>query len=142
MKQSPEQRRLVRIAHRMNQRGSRYEAGRITAEGLARVIMRSEKCHYCGIGLERGQGTFDHAEPLDRGGYNDEINIVRSCYTCNRTKFTKTPEEFVEFAEVLVTCALPGCDVVFKPRYAEWTNGRAKYCSRSHAARSRFVRRT
>lgn len=138
MTQTREQRRLVRIAHRMNQRAKRYGSGEITAADLAMVVMRSDSCHYCGIGLERGQGSFDHSTPLDRQGRNASDNIVRACYSCNRTKFTKTPEEMQKYHGITVTCALPGCGVKFKPRYAEWVAGRAKFHSRSCAAKSRF----
>lgn len=126
----------------MNQRALKYRAGEITTADLAYVALRSHACHYCGIGLEIGQGSFDHSVPLDRGGPNHTANIVRCCYTCNREKFTKTPEELEKYHGVTVICALPGCGVKFKPRYAEWANGRARYHSRSCAAKSRFRRAT
>lgn len=138
VKQTPEQRRLIRIAHRMNERARRYDAGVIRAPDLALVTLRYNTCHYCGIGLEKGQGTFDHVEALDRGGPNDQMNIVRACYRCQRSKFTKNKAEFEAFGDVIVTCPIDG--TAFKPRYAEWVNGRAKYCSRRCAAKSRFRR--
>jgi len=122
----------------MNARARKYKAGEITAADLASVVMRADSCHYCGIGLEIGMGSFDHGQALDRQGRNSVENIVRSCYSCNRRKFTKTPEEFDGFASVMVKCPIDG--TMFKPRYAEWANGRAKYCSRSCAAKSRFHR--
>jgi len=124
----------------MNTRARRYHAGTISARDLAGVIQGSNKCHYCGIGLEIGQGSFDHKVPLDRQGRNHPDNIVRSCFTCNRRKFTKDPEEYAMYDKLVVQCQLPGCPKTFVPRYAEWANGRAKFCSRSHAAKSRFVR--
>jgi hypothetical protein len=137
--QTKEERRLQRIAHRMNERARRYRAGEITAADLGAVVyQRPRACHYCGIGLEVGQGTFDHGQPLDREGPNAIDNIVRSCYSCNRRKFTKNRQEFVAFQGVQVKCPIDG--TVFTPRYAEWANGRAKYCSRSCAAKSRFHR--
>lgn len=141
MTQTAEQRRLVRLAGRMNARARRYNSGHIAASDLAGVVLASSECFYCKIGLEIGQGTFDHKLALDKGGLNAPSNIVRCCYTCNRRKFTKTPEEFAGYDDLTVTCALPGCGKVFKPRYAEWANGRAKFCSLSHAAKSRFTRR-
>lgn len=137
--QTKEQRRLQRIAHRMNQRAVKYGAGEITAGDLAYVVVRSNTCHYCGIGLEVGQGSFDHSQPLHRQGRNDPSNIVRCCFTCNRKKFTKTPEELDNFKHVIVECPIDGTR--FRPRYAEWVAGRAKYCSRSCAARSKYTKR-
>ena len=112
--------------------------GIVSAEDLALVIMYSKHCTYCGIGLERGQGTFDHAIPLGEGGVNATTNIVRACYSCNRRKFSKTPEEHAVFQSVMMTCTV--CGKVFKPRHAEWKAGRATTCSRSCAAKSRFRR--
>lgn len=50
-------------------------------------------CHWCGKGLGE-RYHIDHAVPLSRGGHNTAANIVVACPPCNRSKFTKTPEEF------------------------------------------------
>lgn len=137
MPQTVEQRRLIRLAARMNTRAaSAGSVGRMSAEDLAVIERGSDHCHYCNIGLEWGHGTFDHAIPLDRRGPNLSENVVRSCYTCGRTKFTKTPEEMAEFATVTMTCRV--CGKQYKPRHAEWKAGRATTCSRRCAAKSRF----
>lgn len=139
MTQTREQRRLIRLAARMNVRAAGTgSVGTMSAEDLAIIERASPNCTYCDIGLEWGRGTFDHSIPLDRQGPNTPENVVRSCYTCGRSKFTKTPEEMTSFADISVTCPIDG--VVFKPRYAEWAAGRARYCSRRCAAKSRFRR--
>jgi len=129
------------VADRMNRRAVDADVrGQITAEDLAYVILLSrDRCHYCGIAVERTGGAFDHVTPLDRGGPNDITNIVRSCMTCNRRKFTKNPAELARFDTLIVNCKV--CGTQFKPRWAEWSNGRARTCSRSCAAKTRWMRK-
>lgn len=138
MTQTVAQRRFVRLAGTMNAKARLLGVrGRVTAEDLGRIALRQPSCTYCKVGLAPTEGGFDHALPWDRGGTNEPANIVRSCLRCNRRKFTKTPEELAEFEKVMVTCRRPGCGNVFKPRYAEWKNGRATVCSLSCAAKLR-----
>jgi 5-methylcytosine-specific restriction endonuclease McrA len=144
MTQGSEQRRLVRLAASYNSKARRLGVrGTVTAEDLLWIETSTwgTICHYCGIALEVGQGTFDHVIPLDRGGQNSALNIVRCCLTCNRGKFTKTPEQFARHQERTVTCARPGCGKQFKPRWAEYENGRARLCSRRCAALWRWHHR-
>ena len=134
---SDPRRRLQRIAAAFNAKGRRMNVpGVITAEMLATM---PGACFYCGTRLAIMDGTFDHKIPFDRGGDNRLNNVVRCCMSCNRRKFNKTPEEFVTYEGTTVTCALPGCGVTWQPRYAERLRGMAKFCSRSHAAKSRWV---
>ena len=55
------------------------------------VVFRSSACHYCGIGLEVGQGTFDHGQPLDRQVDPMHRQHRALVLPCNRRKFTKNP---------------------------------------------------
>lgn len=135
MNQTSEQRRLIRIAGAMNVRARKVGAyGVISAAELA---VKPTKCMYCGIELEPGQGTFDHAVALSNGGANQSFNIVRCCISCNRTKFDKTPGEFESHKALVSTCTV--CGHTFQPRWAEWQAGRARTCSRSCAAKSRWT---
>ncbi len=135
MTQHPEARRLTRLATSYNKKAQRLGVpGVITAVDLVRKPM---KCNYCGIGLEVGQGTFDHVIPFDKGGTNENINIVRSCLTCNRKKFTKSPAEFAEHQNLVVACVV--CGDTYQPRWGEWINGRARVCSRKCAGRKRWM---
>ena len=130
-------RRLVRVAAAMNKRARRHHAmGLLRWEDLAAL---PAWCRYCGIGLEPLHGTFDHVVALERGGPNLPANLVRCCTKCQRSKFTKTAAEFAEANALVVTCALPGCGKTWKPRYAEYKRGAARFCSLSHAAKSRWV---
>lgn len=125
----PIKRRLQRIASTFNQKARKLHVpGVISWEMLASM---KGSCAYCGTELRLEDGTWDHKLAFDKGGTNEITNLVRCCTTCQRTKFTKTPEEYAEHRVLLVTCKRPGCGVVFKPRWAEWKAGRARY--HSHA---------
>lgn len=137
-RQSPEQRRLIRVAAAMNAKARRLgRPGRIDWTDLHRLEAGGRPCFYCGIFLEEGHGTFDHAQALDAGGPNNPMNVVRCCTTCNRRKFTKTPAEYAAHQELEVACVV--CGKVYKPRWAEYQNGRARTCSHACAARKRWA---
>ena len=140
MTQTAEQRRLVRLAAAYNAKARRLGVrGVVSAFGLALIEHEQPNCRYCGIALEIGQGTFDHLVPFDHNGQNVLWNIVRCCTTCNRKKFTKSPAQLAEHEARVVTCARPGCGKQYQPRWAEWEAGRARVCSRSCAAKMRWV---
>lgn len=130
-------RRLGRIAAGFNRKARIL--GRRGVLLWSHLAVKPSECFYCGVHLGIMDGTWDHRVPFDLGGSNEPDNIVRCCYDCNRRKFSKTEAEFAEHKAMWVTCALPGCDVQWKPRYAERKRGMAKYCSRAHAAKSRWV---
>jgi 5-methylcytosine-specific restriction endonuclease McrA len=47
-------------------------------------------CVYCG-----GEATTaDHIQPVNRGGTDDEANLVAACATCNGSKGDLTPAEW------------------------------------------------
>jgi 5-methylcytosine-specific restriction endonuclease McrA len=48
------------------------------------------ECVYCGSKKEL---TLDHVIPKSRGGRNDWMNLVTSCFKCNLKKSNRTPEE-------------------------------------------------
>jgi len=48
------------------------------------------ECVYCGSKKEL---TIDHVIPKSKGGKNDWINLVTSCFKCNLKKADRTPEE-------------------------------------------------
>lgn len=61
------------------------------------VLLRDEfTCHYCGeIRLAM---TADHMLPQCRGGSSDMSNLVCACEDCNRSKSSRTKEEFIAVA--------------------------------------------
>jgi 5-methylcytosine-specific restriction endonuclease McrA len=69
-------------------------AGTFTSEQwLARLAYHENKCVYCG---SREDLQIEHQIPLARGGTNWSSNLVPACGTCNRSKGTKTPKEFLD----------------------------------------------
>lgn len=131
MTQHPVERRFKRLAVSNNKKAERLgRRGRITHETLFLVFHNSGgQCAYCGIGIEADSCSFDHVVPFDRGGDNAIDNIVACCVTCQREKFTKTPEEFQEYRELQVPCK--GCGKLFKPRWADYVRGYGRYHSRA-----------
>ena len=137
MTQTKLQRLFTRRAGSMNAKAARLGArGRVSAELLYLIARDYPKCPYCGVEISPEHGQFDHKIPFDKGGTNTRDNIVFCCTTCNRRKFTKSVDEHAEFLDFTVTCPIDG--TVFKPRYADWTRGLGRYCSRSCSAASRW----
>ena len=46
-------------------------------------------CLYCGRRPPDVVLELDHVHPVSKGGTNDELNLVTSCYDCNRGKAAK-----------------------------------------------------
>ena len=49
-------------------------------------------CQYCGKDV--GTLEVDHVIPRCKGGLSTEDNLVCACFTCNRSKGGRTPEEW------------------------------------------------
>lgn len=132
---TPSKRRVQRIAASFNAKARKYHVpGVVSWEMLAAL---PAQCRYCGIGLTLEHGSWDHIVAFNNGGDNWITNITRCCTTCQRAKFTKTPEEFQQHQALTVACKRPGCPHTFQPRWAEWINGRARYCSHRCAGMAR-----
>lgn len=136
MTQTTEFRRLVRLSGSINRKARLAGVrGTIDAPTLLMLQAAQTACAYCGISLEPGQGTFDHVVPFDRGGSNTLMNLTRCCLTCNREKFTKSPEELIEHRRLVLTC--PVCQRSYRPRWGEYKAGRGRVCSRRCSALKR-----
>lgn len=46
----------------------------------------NNRCGHCGCNLHDGNSTIDHIVPINKGGLNDEYNLVGLCYDCNEDK--------------------------------------------------------
>ena len=64
-----------------------------------RVLSRFDgRCGYCGHPFTKGH--VDHIHPVQRGGTNEESNLMPSCFSCNNYKMTHNLEFFrLEIAE-------------------------------------------
>lgn len=56
----------------------------------------NEHCYYCGKKLTRYSATWDHVQPLSRGGEDTRKNLVWCCIQCNKAKGSLTIEEWKE----------------------------------------------
>lgn len=131
MRQTPFQRRLAKIAAAYNHKArKRGVPGKVTAEDLARTCIISDwMCTYCGVELTQEGVSFDHVVPMSgEGGNNYPENIVACCITCQRTKFTKSPEELAEWRKLIRNCK--SCGIPFRPRWADYKRGFGWYHSR------------
>lgn len=65
-------------------------------------------CQYCGEKFPRSELNLDHVIPRSRDGLSTWENVVCSCFTCNRVKGGRLPEE-------------AGMRLIQKPLRPEWT---------------------
>lgn len=129
-RQHPLEHRFKRLATGANKKARHLgRSGIITYVDLFHIFKDSEGlCTYCGIGIYPETCSFDHVQAFDRGGTNDPSNVVACCLECQRGKFTKSPAEFEQWRTLRVTCPVDG--IVFRPRWADYSRGYGKYCSR------------
>jgi hypothetical protein len=117
-----------------SQGGDRSDGVLLRADDLAAVWLRDGgRCAYCGISVDLMTASFDHEVALSQGGPNLVSNLRCCCMTCQRSKYTKTADEYKVSKDLMVTCP---CGVVFKPRWADYQRGYGKYHSRSCAGRA------
>ena len=131
-------RKLQRICGGFNRKARQYHVRGVCTPLV--LASKGDQCAYCDTSMgSLRDGSWDHVVPFDKGGTNESDNIVRCCTSCQRRKFTKSRSEYMAHMDLTVTCALPGCDITWQPRWGEYQRGMARYCSRSHSARSRWV---
>lgn len=66
-----------------------YENGRrgFSIEEKKKILQKTNgKCACCGRGLDLETMTIDHVFPVDKGGLNDEYNMLPLCEGCNAKK--------------------------------------------------------
>jgi 5-methylcytosine-specific restriction endonuclease McrA len=91
------------LAINRNYRARKVKAeGSHTAEDVAKIVAKQNKlCFWCNAELEKIH--IDHIIPLCKGGKNDASNLVASCPSCNCTKGSKLPEEFIAYKQQIKT---------------------------------------
>jgi 5-methylcytosine-specific restriction endonuclease McrA len=130
VRQLPSERRFSKLAAAINHKAvSLGQSDKVTPGDLARVFLASEgKCAYCGIEVDWKGVSFDHVEAFAKGGRNVPANLAASCITCQRSKFTKTPDEHAEYQRLTVACEV--CGKQYRPRWNDWKRGVGRTCSR------------
>ena len=137
MAQGKAERRLSKLAAAINQKWRQTgNAGiKITANDLANIWLDDVgACRYCGVDVDLMGVSFDHIIPFKDDGPNTVDNIAASCITCQRSKYTKSPEQLAEWKDLVRYCK--GCGLEFRPRWADYVRGYGHYCSRKCSGRS------
>lgn len=57
------------------------------------LVRDGYRCAYCGCQISIHSVTKDHVIPTSKGGKDDLLNVVASCYPCNAKKADRTPQE-------------------------------------------------
>lgn len=82
-------------AHAENRRARKLATGGFyTAQQIDNLILlQRHKCVGCGVSIKRGF-EVDHIVALSKGGSSNISNIQLLCMSCNRTKHTKSAEQW------------------------------------------------
>ena len=77
-------------------------------------IAQDHGCFYCEEFIEPGDETFDHYQPLDKGGPDEMTNLVMCCSPCNSAKANRPPaahrDEKFHRVQMSVTLMLPALE--------------------------------
>lgn len=86
------QRLEVKEKNRVNVKARRRIGRSISKDVMNHIIWcKKQDCLYCG----GPGGSHDHVIPVIQGGEWTIENIVPACISCNSSKHTRTPEEWV-----------------------------------------------
>ncbi|WP_424139368.1 HNH endonuclease [Roseomonas chloroacetimidivorans] len=98
--------RAGQVTRRARENGA---SGKITeADWTGILAYFGNRCAYCLRHADEGvELTADHMLPLSRGGSNDPSNVVPACRSCNCTKRTRTPLEFLAGLSAPPRCRNP-----------------------------------
>lgn len=79
-----------------NARRRQGETNRVTGSQIkARLELYEFRCAYCGTAIQDDY-ELDHIMPVSRGGKNVIENIAPVCLSCNRSKYDRTVEEWIQ----------------------------------------------
>ncbi len=95
-KEHPQITRARRVTRQAAYRAKQYGVdGRFHTIDIATLYQNQDgKCRYCSSEL-RNIYEVDHMTPLSRGGSNKADNLCCACSSCNRSKHTRTADEFL-----------------------------------------------
>jgi len=91
VEKNPEAVKAIRITAESNRRSrKKSNGGKIThAEMLAIKRKANGVCYYC---KKKAKNlTFDHIQPISKGGKHEASNLVMACFLCNSTKNNQDP---------------------------------------------------
>jgi len=86
----------------------RVPRGTIRFNRLNIYLRDRETCQYCGGKFPKSELSLDHVIPRAYGGKSRWDNLVCCCFTCNRKKGGRTPQE-------------AGMKLLKKPKKPRWT---------------------
>lgn len=70
----------------------------LTINQVNKLIRDSDnKCFWCDCNIPEGHLHLDHIYPLSKGGEHEIYNLVVSCKQCNLKKYTKDPEDWLDY---------------------------------------------
>lgn len=64
---------------------------------------RTVRCIYCSAKLTLATVSFDHRQPISRGGSVGISNLVVCCFQCNKTKGSLTADEYQSLLDLMAT---------------------------------------
>ena len=79
-------------------------------------LKSGDRCHYCGVGLNKDNRTIDHIKPKNLGGNNDFDNLVIACKPCNSSKGKYSIDEF----RLRKSFEHAGCPFKFSAEQIKW----------------------
>jgi hypothetical protein len=78
---------LARLRSKTHKHARRSAArGDVNHRSLAGLLASSPLCAYCGDPITEGNRSFDHIDPVSRGGEHSIDNLVVCCQGCNSSK--------------------------------------------------------
>jgi hypothetical protein len=81
----------------LNTKTSRMKRKQLSKRKRFEILKRdSFTCSYCGATPPKVVLEVDHIIPVSKGGDNNELNLVTSCFDCNRGKSNKELSEVVK----------------------------------------------
>jgi len=90
----PEKKKIVQMN---TNRRRRNAPGKISHGIVDRLNkLQKNKCACCKISLKKVKVHLDHIQPISKGGSNTDDNIQILCSSCNLTKSSKHPIDFMQ----------------------------------------------
>jgi 5-methylcytosine-specific restriction endonuclease McrA len=81
---------MMNAMHRRRSRISKTST--VTSSEMLALKRKAKSCYYCGI--KTNALTFDHIQPLTKGGAHTLDNLIMACAPCNSRKHAKDPHIF------------------------------------------------